>query len=47
VFGIVLVWLGAGEKPSSQVMVGGMMVLATLALNEWIGMRGRSGTSTV
>lgn len=47
VFGIFLVWLGAGEKPSGQVLVGGMMVLATLALNEWIGMRGRSITSTV
>ena len=42
VFGIVLVWLGAGERPSDQVMIGGVMVLATLALNEWVGMRGRS-----
>jgi drug/metabolite transporter (DMT)-like permease len=42
VFGIVLVWLGAGEQPSVQVMIGGAVVLVTLALNEWVGMRGRS-----
>jgi drug/metabolite transporter (DMT)-like permease len=42
VFGIVLVWWGAGERPSAEVMVGGMVVLATLVLNEWLGMRGRA-----
>jgi drug/metabolite transporter (DMT)-like permease len=46
VFGIALVWLGAGEAPSSQVMVGGLVVLVTLALNEWMGMRGRAVPST-
>ncbi len=43
VFGIVLVWLGAGEAPGVQVMIGGAVVLVTLALNEWVGMRGRVG----
>jgi drug/metabolite transporter (DMT)-like permease len=41
VFGIALVWWGAGEKPSHQVMVGGAVVLATLAVNEWLGLRSR------
>ena len=44
VFGIALVWLGAGESPSHQVMIGGVVVLATLALNEWVGMRGRAAS---
>lgn len=46
VFGIVLVWLGAGEQPSTQVVLGGVVVLATLALNEWVGMRGRADPSS-
>lgn len=41
VFGIALVWWGAGEKPSHQVMVGGAVVLTTLAVNEWLGMCSR------
>ena len=45
VFGIALVWLGAGEAPTRQVMVGGAVVLATLALNEWVGMRGRAASA--
>ncbi|MFM8899426.1 MAG: DMT family transporter [Burkholderiales bacterium] len=41
VFGIALVWWGAGEEPSHQVLVGGAVVLTTLAVNEWLGMRSR------
>lgn len=38
IFGIAWAWLGAGEKPSVQVLAGGALVLGTLALNEAWGM---------
>lgn len=41
IFGIALAWLGAGERPAAQVLTGGALVLATLAVNEWMGLRGR------
>ncbi len=41
IFGIALAWLGAGERPGPQVLAGGALVLATLAANEWVGLRGR------
>jgi len=41
VFGIAWAWLGAGEQPPPQVLVGGAIVLTTLALNELVGMRSR------
>lgn len=41
VFGIAWAWLGADERPPPQVLVGGLIVLTTLAVNELIGMRGR------
>ncbi len=39
VFGIAWVWLGTSERPSVQVLAGGSLVLATLAINELVGMR--------
>jgi drug/metabolite transporter (DMT)-like permease len=39
VFGIAWAWLGANEQPSPQVLTGGMVVLATLAVNEAWGLR--------
>jgi drug/metabolite transporter (DMT)-like permease len=39
VFGIAWVWLGAGERPSTHVLAGASLVLATLAINEIAGMR--------
>lgn len=39
VFGIAWAWLGAGERPEPQVLAGGGLVLLTLAVNEWIGLR--------
>jgi drug/metabolite transporter (DMT)-like permease len=42
VFGIGLVWWGADESPGTQVLIGGAVVLTTLALNEWAGMRSRA-----
>lgn len=35
-FGILLAWLGAGERPAVAVLQGGAMVLAALAANEWL-----------
>ena len=42
VFGIAWVWLGTSERPSAQVLMGGSLVLATLAINEVLGMRRRA-----
>ncbi|MFL6660679.1 MAG: DMT family transporter [Rhizobacter sp.] len=39
VFGIAWAWLGADERPAPQVLAGGALVLATLALNEAWGLR--------
>lgn len=41
IFGIAWAWLGANERPANQVLTGGALVLATLALNEAWGMRNR------
>ena len=41
VFGIVLAWLGANEAPQSSVLVGGVLVLGALVLNEWLGWRNK------
>jgi drug/metabolite transporter (DMT)-like permease len=45
IFGIALAWLGAGERPAAQVLTGGALVLATLAVNEWVGLRGRAAAN--
>lgn len=42
IFGIAWAWLGANEQPSAQVLAGGALVLATLAINEALGMRSRT-----
>ena len=42
VFGIAWVWLGTSERPSQQVLAGGSLVLVTLAINEFVGMRKRA-----
>ena len=39
VFGIALAWLGAHEAPQPSVLLGGMLVLSALMLNEWLGWR--------
>lgn len=36
-FGIVLVWLGAGEAPAQSVLLGGSLVLGALVANELLG----------
>lgn len=42
-FGIVLAWLGAGEEPTRQVLLGGLLVMGALVANEWLGWRERAG----
>jgi len=36
IFGILLVWVGAGEAPAVQVLQGGALVLLALLANEWM-----------
>jgi drug/metabolite transporter (DMT)-like permease len=43
IFGVLLVWLGAGETPSAEALTGGMLVLAALVANEWWALRQRVG----
>jgi len=42
IFGILLAWVGAGEVPSREVLVGGGLVVGALAANEWLGWRQRN-----
>lgn len=44
IFGILLAWLGAGEAPGREVLIGGTLVLGALFVNELLGWRSRSGT---
>jgi drug/metabolite transporter (DMT)-like permease len=39
IFGILLAWLGAGEKPAPSVLTGGALVIGALIVNELIGWR--------
>jgi drug/metabolite transporter (DMT)-like permease len=41
VFGVTWAWLWGGETPSSQVLSGGLLVLAALAANALLGSRRR------
>lgn len=42
IFGILLVWVGAGEAPTRTVFVGGALVLGALIANELVGWRMRA-----
>ncbi|WP_273422203.1 DMT family transporter [Curvibacter lanceolatus] len=37
IFGILLAWLGAGERPAPQVLAGGALVIGALVFNELLG----------
>ena len=37
IFGILLAWLGAGERPASAVLAGGALVIGALVFNEMLG----------
>ena len=39
VFGVAWAWLGTGEKPTTAVLGGGLLVLGALAANEWVSLR--------
>lgn len=47
IFGILLAWLGAGEAPGTEVLIGGTLVIGALFVNELLGWRTRSGTPRV
>jgi len=42
IFGIVLAWLGAGETPTHEVIVGGTLVMGALVVNELVAWRQRA-----
>ncbi len=44
-FGILLVWLGAGEAPGTTVLVGGTLVISALVANEVLGWKQRNEAS--
>ncbi len=39
IFGILLAWVGAGERPGPEVLTGGALVIGALLFNEWFGWR--------
>lgn len=45
VFGVTWAWLWGGETPSSQVLVGGLLVLLALVANELLGFRRRQAVA--
>ena len=47
IFGILLAWLGAGEVPGAEVLIGGTLVIGALFANELLGWRSRSGTPRI
>ena len=44
ILGPLWVWIGVGERPSDLAIVGGVVVVASLALNELLGLYGQSRT---
>jgi drug/metabolite transporter (DMT)-like permease len=42
IFGILLAWVGAGEVPGQDVLVGGTLVIGALVANEIVAWRGRA-----
>jgi len=42
IFGILLVWLGAGEVPTRDVLLGGTLVIGALVANEALAWRNRA-----
>lgn len=47
IFGILLAWLGAGEAPGREVLVGGSVVIGALVVNELLGWQSRAGTPRI
>jgi drug/metabolite transporter (DMT)-like permease len=42
IFGILLVWLGAGEAPGDSVLYGGALVIGALVMNEILGWKDKA-----
>jgi drug/metabolite transporter (DMT)-like permease len=42
IFGILLAWVGAGEVPGPNVLLGGTLVIGSLVVNEFVAWRGRA-----
>ena len=42
IFCILLAWVGAGEVPGDDVLVGGTLVISALVVNEMVAWRGRA-----
>lgn len=42
ILGPLWVWIGVGERPSDLAIIGGLVVVASLALNELLGLYGQS-----
>ncbi|MDP2418047.1 MAG: DMT family transporter [Hydrogenophaga sp.] len=47
VFGILLAWVWAQEMPTSEVLLGGSLVIAALLVNELLGWRSRTGAPRI
>jgi drug/metabolite transporter (DMT)-like permease len=47
VFGILLAWVWAHEKPAAEVLLGGSLVIGALLVNELLGWRSRTGTPRI
>ncbi len=45
ILGPLWVWIGVGEQPSNLAIVGGIIVVASLAINELVGLRGQRKTA--
>jgi drug/metabolite transporter (DMT)-like permease len=41
IFGILLVWVGAGEAPGNSVLYGGALVISALVMNEIMGWKNK------
>lgn len=39
VFGVAWAWLGAGEQPSAATLIGGLLVIGALVINELLALR--------
>ncbi|WP_337957934.1 DMT family transporter [Simplicispira suum] len=44
IFGILLAWWGAGERPGPAVLTGGALVIGALVFNEWLAWREQAWT---
>lgn len=47
VFGILLAWVWANERPVAEVLLGGSLVIGALLVNELLGWRSRTGAPRI